>query len=127
MSLLFGSIELAPLQYLVYPPYGLITEAFTPLGAYLLLAGIVASAKYVSGDAKLRKEFYRTASSQLSLLRNIGISQMEREMEQKVRYVETSSSISDLDQEEPFMEEDNVKEIIRDVLNELHSKNIKKE
>ena len=39
IAILFGSIQITPLQYRVYPPYGIITEAM-PLGSYVLLAGI---------------------------------------------------------------------------------------
>ena len=40
IAMLFGTFELSPLQYHVYPPYGFITQAFIPLGAYLLFVGI---------------------------------------------------------------------------------------
>ena len=43
MVVLVGSLEITPLQFHVYPPYGLITEAFLPLGAYLLFVGIYFS------------------------------------------------------------------------------------
>ncbi len=69
MAILFGTFEISPLQYHVYPPYGLITQAFIPLGAYLLFVGIFTSAKNISRDSELRKEFYKSASSQLALLR----------------------------------------------------------
>jgi hypothetical protein len=69
MALILGSIEIATLQYKIYPPYGLVTEAFMPLGAYLLFIGIFTSATNVARDTKLRKEFYKTAQSQLSLLK----------------------------------------------------------
>jgi hypothetical protein len=58
MAVLFGSIEIATLQYKLYPPYGLVTEAFMPLGAYLLFMGIFTSATNVARDTNLRKEFY---------------------------------------------------------------------
>ena len=72
-------------------------------------------------DAKLRKEFYKTAASQLSLLKSIGISQMEKDLEEKIKFVHRSSTMDELD-EEPNLEEANVKEILHDVLTELHSK-----
>jgi hypothetical protein len=46
---------------------------------------------------------------------------MEKELEGKIKFVQPSTSMTDLDQE-PNMEEENVHEILRDVLNELHSK-----
>jgi hypothetical protein len=127
MVILFGSFEISPLQYHVYPPYGLMTEAFIPLGTYLLFVGIYVSAKHISRDAELRKEFYRSASSQLKLLKAIGVSQMEKELEKQVRYMEKRSGVHEketqlrTEEELHLHEEENMKEILRDVLNELYN------
>jgi hypothetical protein len=52
---------------------------------------------------------------------------MEKELEGKIKFVQASASKTDLDRE-PNMEEENIHEILRDVLNELHStKTVKKE
>ena len=119
MMILFSSIEIAPLRSHIYPPYGLITEAFLPLGAYLLLIGIFTSAQHISQDAKLRKEFYKSVESQLSLLKNIGVSQMEKQFEEKIKFLQQRSSVSKTI-EEPQLEEEIVKKILHDVLNELY-------
>jgi hypothetical protein len=126
MVILFGSIEITPLQYRVYPPYGLITEAFIPLGAYLLLVGIFTSAKHISQNAEVRKEFYKSAESQLTLLKNIGVSEMQKEFEKKIKYVQKHSELPETT-DESHLEEENVKEILHDVLNELYSKKSKEE
>jgi hypothetical protein len=42
---------------------------------------IFSSAKGISRDSKVRKEFYKSAESQLSLLKTIGVSEMEKELE----------------------------------------------
>jgi ABC-type multidrug transport system fused ATPase/permease subunit len=122
MAMLFGTFEIASLQYHVYPPYGFITQAFIPLGAYLLFVGIFSSAKVISRDSAVRKEFYKSASSQLSLLKTIGVSQMEKELEKEVKTVE--EKLTRLSPETtvdvPQLEEENVKEILHDVLNELY-------
>jgi hypothetical protein len=128
MAFLFGSIEIAALQYHVYPPYGLVTEAFIPLGAYLLFLGIFTSAKYVSQDGKLRKEFYKSAANQLALLKNIGVLEMEKEFGKKVKYLEERSrllGISDESALELEMDDEDIKETLRDVLNELYLKETK--
>ena len=88
MVILFGSVQIESLQYHVYPPYGLVTEAFIPIGAYLLFVGIFISARHISRDAEVRKEFYKSASSQLTLLQTIGVSQMEKELEGQVKSLE---------------------------------------
>jgi hypothetical protein len=118
MSALFSSVEISSVRYHTYPPFGLVTEAFLPLGAILLSIGIYTSAKKISQDALLRKEFYKSASSQLSLLKAIGVSQMEKEFADKIKSVERRVVIEsvELDAES----EHNAKEILREVLNELY-------
>jgi biopolymer transport protein ExbB/TolQ len=128
MAILFGTFEISPLQYHVYPPYGFITQAFIPIGTYLLFVGIFTSAKNISRDSELRKEFYKSASSQLALLKAIGVSQMEKELERNVKSIEERlSRLSSERTDEPQLEEENVKEILHDVLNELYYSKGKKE
>jgi hypothetical protein len=118
MAILVGSIEIAPLQYHVYPPFGLVTEAFLPLGAYLLFIGIYFSAKSMSRDAEIRREIYKRAESQLDLLRAIGISEMEKEIIKQVKFLE--SKIPPPEPEPEVLSDEKVKVIIRDVLEELY-------
>ena len=120
MAILFGTFEISPLQYHVYPPYGFITQAFIPLGAYLLLVGIFSSAKVISRDSKVRKEFYKSAESQLSLLKSIGVSEMEKELEKEVKSVEQKVSGIENVYDVPQLKDEDVKEILHDVLNELY-------
>ena len=96
-----------------------ITQAFIPLGAYLLLVGIFTSAKVIARDAAVRKEFYKNASSQLSLLKTIGVSQMEKEFENQIKSVEKVVSNQTSSDVIPQLEEENVKEILHELLNEL--------
>jgi ABC-type multidrug transport system fused ATPase/permease subunit len=126
LAILFGSIEIAPLEYHVYPPYGLVTEAFIPLGAYLLFVGIFISAKNISRDAEVRKEFYKNAESRLTLLKSIGVSQMEKELESQVRSVEKRAKLLER-RDEPDLQEEDIKEILHDVLTELYYSKGKKE
>jgi len=126
IAILFGSIEIAPLQYHVYPPYGLVTEAFIPIGVYLLFVGIFISAKSISRDAEVRKEFYKNAESQLALLKSIGVSQMEKELESQVESVQKRAKLLERT-EEPVLEEEDIKDILHDVLNELYYSKGKKE
>jgi hypothetical protein len=125
IAILFGSIQITPLQYRVYPPYGLITEVFMPLGAYVLLAGIFTAATYISQDARLRKEFYNSASSQLRLFKGIGISEMQRELEKKFKVLTRDAGPSEKVENWELKEED-VKRTLADVLNEIYSGKNKK-
>jgi hypothetical protein len=121
IAILFGSVEITTLQYRLYPPFGLVTEAFMPLGAYLLLAGLITSATNVARDAKLRKEFYKNAMSQISLLKTIGITEMEKELLKDYKPV-----LARLDEVEEIqyqpLEQSDVKQLIHDVLYELQSR-----
>ena len=121
IAILFGSIEIMTLQYRLYPPFGLVTEAFLPLGAYLLLVGIFTSATSVARDAKLRKEFYKSALSQFNLLKTIGATQMEKELLKEYKPLLARSKELEEPQYQP-LEPSDVKEIIYDVLQELQSR-----
>jgi predicted restriction endonuclease len=96
---------------------------------YLLAIGIYASAKYISGDANLRKEFYKSAASQLDLLKSIRVSEKEKEYENRIRYVkEGFEPLEKTDARfETEMDEADVKEALHDVLNELYYSKNKKE
>ncbi|MGI0042416.1 MAG: hypothetical protein ACRD47_01785 [Nitrososphaeraceae archaeon] len=59
--------------------------------------------------------------SQLDLLRSIGTSEMEKEFEYKVRLIEKETTMSD-ETEAPELKEDQVREILREVLDELYGK-----
>lgn len=123
MTMLFSSVEISPLHYRVLPPYGLITEAFIPLGAFLLLVGMYTSAINVSQDGELRRDFRKSAIAQLNLLRTIGIAQMEKELLKNFKLVEKYDT--SLETTQGYSEE-NVKQIVHEVLEELKQKDFGK-
>jgi len=120
MTILFSSVEITPLQYKVFPPYGLITEAFIPLGSFLLLIGIFTTAVNVSQDGELRRDFRKSAIAQLNLLRTIGIAQMEKELVKNFKLAEKRSPNQETTED---YSEENVKQIVHEVLEELKQKN----
>ena len=123
MTILFSSDEITPLNYKVLPPYGLITEAFIPLGAFLLLVGMYTSAVNVSQDGELRRDFRRSAIAQLNLLRTIGIAQMEKELVKNFKLAEKRTP--NLETTQDYSEE-NLKQIVHEVLQELKQKDFGK-
>ena len=125
MAIIFGSLEIATLQYTVYPPFGLITAAFMPLGLYLLFIEILSSAQNISRNIAIRKELYKTANSQLDLLKIIGMAQMEKELLKRYKSIAKHTSISE---ELNNLDQTEIREIVYDVLNELSTtkKNIRK-
>jgi hypothetical protein len=84
------------------------------------------SAKNISRDTEVRKEFYKSAASQLTLLKTIGVSQMERELETDAESME--KRFKPLERtDEPDLKEEEIKEILHDVLTELYYSKGKKE
>jgi len=73
-----------------------------PLGAYLLLVGIFTSATSVARDAKLRKKFYKSAVSQFSLLKTIGVTQMEKELLKEYKPILARSNALEEPQYQPL-------------------------
>jgi hypothetical protein len=120
ISILFGCIGSNSLLYVVYPPFGLITISFMPIGAYLLFSGIYGSAIQVSKDSELRKKLHKSAENQLSMLKTIGIIQMETELFKKFKPVlRKTERLQESDEE--HLEQEDVRLLIRDVLNEIEA------
>jgi hypothetical protein len=134
VAVLYASIEIDTLLFATYPPFGIITISFMPMGSYLVFSGIILSATLVAHDKQLRNEFYRTASNQLKLLKSIGVTQMEKELISSYKTVEKKRK--QLEMEGKHFENDNlgevglvdeldkenVRELLHEVLTELYSK-----
>ena len=82
--LLFSSNQITGLILAPYPPFGLATLSFLGLASYLVLVGIYSSAISVAQDVKLRRFIRNTLAEQTALLDNIGTSQMEQEIQERV-------------------------------------------
>jgi len=116
LAIIFGSLEIATLQYAVYPPFGLITTAFMPLGSHLLFIGILSSVQNISRNIVIRKELYKSANSQLDLLKIIGMAQMEKELLKRYKSISKYTSIpEELDK----LDQAEIREIVHDMVNEL--------
>jgi hypothetical protein len=112
--------------------------SFIPIGSYVLFTGILRSARLVSRDKELRKEFYKTAASQLRLLKTIGVTEMQKELIKSYKSVENRTHSLDKDSRYEKvnvrealhgpvdeMDKENVREMLHDVLTELYSKSKK--
>ena len=120
MAILYGSIEIDTLLFATYPPFGVVTVSFIPMGAYLLFTGILLSARLVARDTELRREFYNTATSQMSLLKTIGVSEMEKELIKKYKSIDKHTR--SLDKDSRF-EKDNIKEALHGLVDEMDKEN----
>ena len=116
MVIIFGSLDIATLQYSVYPPFGLITTAFMPIGSYLLFIGILSSAQNISRNIQIRKELYKSANNQLDLLKIIGMAQMENELLKRYKSI---SKFATIFEESDKLDQNEIKEIVHDIVAEL--------
>jgi hypothetical protein len=121
IAIVFSSTEISSLLYAAYPPYGVLSIILMPLGSYSLFIGLYAAAKLVSQDKQLRKEFYQTAEKQLALLKTIGKVQMEKELEKSLNSILKSSSVLE-ESKDDYESQENVKELVQEVLEELRSR-----
>ena len=135
IAILYGSIEIDTLLFATYPPFGVVTVSFMPMGSYLLFTGIFLSATLVAQDKELRREFHNVAMSQLGLLKTIGVTEMEKQLMKSYKSVEKhtrslgkDSRFEKDDMREALhglvdeMDKENVREILHDVLTEVYSK-----
>jgi hypothetical protein len=95
-----------------------------PLGAFLLLVGIYTSAINISQDRELRRDFRRSAMTQLNLLRTMGIAQMEKELVKNFKLAENRSANLETTQE--YYSEEDLKQLVQEVLEELKQKDFGK-
>jgi hypothetical protein len=121
IAVVFSSLEINSLLYAAYPPYGVLTIMLLPLGAYCLFIGLFASARLASQDKKLRREFYQSAEKQLAFLQTLGKVQMENELEKSLESILNRSSVLD-ESRDDYRREENVRELVQEVIDELRSK-----
>jgi hypothetical protein len=119
---LFSSMQPGMPFYAVYPPFGLVTLLFLGLSSYLLLVGMLGCAAYVSRDIELRREIYKGLEVDADVLKKIGMAEMQREIEKRVLPLANKIKLSDemRSRMDPDPDEEDVKTMIYEVLNEVH-------
>ena len=123
IAILYGAIEIDTLLFATYPPFGLVTVSFIPMGSYLVFSGIVLSAKLVAHDKELRNEFYKTAMSQLKLLKAIGVTEMEKQLIRSYKSIDKQHQLSEM--ESKSFEKDNLREALHDVVDEMDKEKVR--
>jgi hypothetical protein len=119
---LFSSVQPGMPYYAAYPPFGLATLLFLGLSSYMLLVGMIGIGANVSRDMELRREIYRDIEVHPDIFKNMGMAEMQREMERKVIPLTNKIQLADdmRDYLDPSGED--VKIMISEVLNEIRSK-----
>src|SRR5919107_2703543 len=119
---LFSSMQPGMPFYAVYPPFGLVTLLFLGLSSYLLLVGMLGCAAYVSRDIELRREIYKGLEVNADVLKKIGMAETQREIEKRVLPLANKIKLSEEMRRhvDTDPDEEDVKTMIEDVLNEIH-------
>jgi hypothetical protein len=122
--LLFYVAGSATATQAAYPPFGLASLSFTGLSCYLIYAGLYSSAITVSQDLVLRQSIRQSVREQSKFLDSMGTAQMESELQTRV--LKTAKIASDSMAEETgvdsSMSEDDMKDYMEIVMNELKDK-----
>jgi hypothetical protein len=122
--LLFYIAGSATAAQAAYPPYGLASISLTGLSCYLIYSGLYSSAAIVSQDTTLRQSIRKSVTEQSKLLDSIGTAHMEQELQSRVLTIAKKNS-DDMAEEtgvETSMSEDDMKDYLEVVMNELHGK-----
>ena len=85
IMLLAISNEDAKIYLLPYPPFGLVTISFMGISSYLLMVGIYYSSVSTSINSQIRSMIERSVNNELSFLSNIGRSQMEKQILNRIK------------------------------------------
>ena len=86
ISLLFGSTILYGLQYIVSPPFGVITLLFMNLASYMVFFGLYISVRELSRDQKVYRELYKL-KQEFSIIKNLSKAEMERTLSKKIAVI----------------------------------------
>ena len=112
MTILFGSTAL-PSTIISIPPFGLLSLPFVGLASYMLLMGIFLLSIRLSRDSLIRREIYNLAEEQFELFRNIGVAQMEKVLQKRVRQI-----LDKVDSEENVSHFENDPQIYKEFIDE---------
>jgi hypothetical protein len=120
--LLFCSMQPGMPFYAAYPPFGLVTVLFLGLSSYFLLVGMLGIAANVSRDSELRREIYKGLEVDADVLKKIGMAETQREIEKRVLPLANKIKLSDemRSHMNTDPDEEDVKTMIEEVLNEIH-------
>lgn len=91
------------------------------IASYMLMIGIFSSAREVANDTVIRRELYRSVDDHYGLIRNASLAEMERIIEKNVRPL--LDKVRDQQEEALSVEyeKEDLDEMIREVINEVHS------
>jgi hypothetical protein len=123
LLLLLVSYEAHALITAPFPPLGLLSGSYFGLSSFLIFIGLYASAVSISEDSRLRASIRKSVESEVRFFGSIGYAEMDRRIVDKV--LTTSKKFSKMMPQETgvpsSLEDDEIKDYIKEVLAEIHS------
>jgi len=122
--ILFFTAAAATISGAGYPPFGIANVLLVGPFSYLILIGLYGSAISIAEDSKLRQSIRASTRDELKLLDSIGISQVQREIEEKVTAA-TKANAAILTQHsgiEPSLTDEEIHETLSQVISEIRRK-----
>ncbi len=116
---LFCSVQPGMPYYAAYPPFGLATLLFLGLSSYMLLVGMVGIGANASRDMELRREIYRNIKDHPDIFKNLGLAEMQREIESKVIPLNNKIELAGYMKDYVDPSQEDVKIIISEALTEI--------
>lgn len=116
---LFSSIQPGTPFYAAYPPFGLVTLLLLGLSSYLLLVGMLGCAAYVARDSEIRREIHKRLDIDSDLLK-MGRAEIHRQIETRVKTTIDKVKLSEDMGFRTDPDEEEIKVMIEEVLNEVH-------
>jgi hypothetical protein len=127
--ILFFTAAAATISGAGYPPFGIANVLLVGPFSYLILIGLYGSAISIAEDSKLRQSIKASTKEELKLLDSIAISQVQREIEEKVTAT-TKASAAILTQQsgiEPSLTDKEIHQILSQVSIEIIGKKEEKD
>ncbi|MBA3285064.1 MAG: hypothetical protein H0U27_08400 [Nitrosopumilus sp.] len=117
----------AIIDHAPYPPFGLVAIVCMQLSAYMLFVGLYSSAISVSEDTNLRINLRKNLLEQTKFLDSIGSAEMEQELMKRVINIslKESDKIQDNMGIEPSVNEEEMKQYLKEILQEIKNKKSK--
>lgn len=105
-----------------YPPYGIVSISFIGVSCYLIYVGLYSSAVTVSQDTTLRLSIRKSLTDQAKFLDSVGSAHMEQELQSTVLNIAKKHAdvLTEKTGVEASMTDNDIKEYMAMVLNEIH-------
>ena len=122
VTFIFASDQIDALILVPYPPFGLVTISMLGLAAYFIFRGFLNTAVYISRDVSLRKELHKEIENNMSLLKTMGLSEMERNLANKCKPLIEKAVANERYYKEFDIDLEDAKILVHEVLKEVYSK-----